>query len=34
VEWDITGSKKVGKGVYFASISYGLSKKNLKLVIN
>jgi hypothetical protein len=34
VEWDITGSKKVGKGVYFASITYGLSKKNLKLVIN
>jgi hypothetical protein len=34
VEWDVTGSKKVGKGVYFASISYGPSKKNLKLIIN
>lgn len=34
VEWDITESKKIGKGVYFASISYGMSKKNLKLVIN
>jgi hypothetical protein len=34
VEWNIAGSKKIGKGVYFASISYGPSKKNLKLVIN
>lgn len=34
VEWDITGSEKVAKGVYFATISYGPSKKNLKLVIN
>jgi len=34
VEWDITESKKIGKGVYFASISYGMSKRNLKLVIN
>jgi hypothetical protein len=34
VEWNVTEGKKVGKGVYFAAISYGTSKKNLKLVIN
>jgi hypothetical protein len=34
VEWDMTGGNKIGKGVYFASINYGSSKKNLKLVIN
>jgi hypothetical protein len=34
VQWDISESKKVSKGVYFASMSFGSGKKNLKLVIN
>ena len=34
VVWNFAESKKVGKGVYFASISYGSNKQNLKLFIN
>jgi hypothetical protein len=34
VIWNFAESKKIGKGVYFAAISYGAGKQNLKLFID
>ena len=33
VVWDLSGEKRVGNGIYFATLSYGSCKKNLQLVI-
>jgi len=33
VNWDISGTAKVSNGIYFATLSYGSIKKNLKLML-
>jgi hypothetical protein len=32
VRWDISADKKLARGIYIATLSYGIHKQNLKIV--
>jgi hypothetical protein len=32
VRWDLSASKKLARGIYIATLSYGIHKQNLKIV--